>query len=262
VKKLFFLVLLCISFNVFAGDSCEAARVIHPPGILQRAPHYQCQCSTCHKGNFKEAPKVCSGCHVASGRANTAKSIKHIPTTAECNTCHISGSTWVPTKMQHSQTQSSCETCHSGGYTSQGAKAKNSEHIPTTSTCSTCHTTSSWDANFRHQGVVAGSCSTCHNGTYAKGKNTNHIPTSTSCDTCHLNYNSFSGATMNHLGIVADCATCHNGILATGKPPGHLEPTPKCEVCHTSSGNKWICNTGKLELYIKQIYAQFLEVFA
>jgi Cytochrome c7 and related cytochrome c len=264
LKNLLLVILAFISFNANAVDNCSAFAPFHSAGIFQQGKHFTCSCDSCHKGGvFKGTPSSCKACHVAGGRAQTSASASHIPTNGlECSSCHTPTS-WVPGNMQHSQvTALSCETCHNGAFRAYGAMGKHKEHIPTSLTCSTCHkSTRNWDADFSHQGVVAGSCSTCHNGTYAKGKNIGHVPTALSCDTCHTGYSTFTGATMNHLGIVDGCETCHNGIMATGKTATHPSTPSSCITCHTV-GNNWICKTGKLELYIRHIYAQLLEVFA
>jgi hypothetical protein len=267
MKQLFVLfALLCamtFSTGSIAADTCSAFAPFHSTGIFQQGRHFSCSCDSCHKGGiFKGTPSSCKACHVAGGRASSIAPATHIPTGGvECASCHAT-SAWNPANMQHSAVNSiNCDTCHNGSFRSSGASGKDSEHITTTLTCSTCHkSTNNWDATFTHQGVVPGTCSTCHNGSSAKGKNATHIPTSTSCDSCHLNYNTFSGAAMNHVGITGGCETCHNGVIASGKTATHPSTPAACITCHTV-GNNWICKTGKLELYIKQIYTQLREIY-
>ncbi|MEW6312785.1 MAG: cytochrome c3 family protein [Pseudomonadota bacterium] len=52
--------------------------------------------------------------------------------------------------------------------------------------CDQCHNTTSFGSAKMNHGMVApGTCSTCHNGVYAKGKPRSHPSTSASCDQCH-----------------------------------------------------------------------------
>lgn len=268
IKKNIFYVLVIlmgfVSIKSMAADNCAAFAPFHTVGIFQQGRHFSCSCDSCHKsGVFKGTPSSCKACHIAGGRATTIAPPSHIPTSgAECSNCHTP-SNWVPATMSHSTVAAtSCETCHSGTYRAAGARAKHPEHIPTTLTCSTCHkSTNNWDAKFAHQGVVAGTCNTCHNGSGAKGKPPVHVPTAASCDACHLNYNSFVSALMNHVGITGSCETCHNGVLAGGKTATHPSTPASCVICHTI-GNNWICKTGQLKLWIKQVLAQLAQVFA
>jgi hypothetical protein len=241
MKTIIILILALLSFNASAG-TCESYRPYHSAGIMATPQHESCNCATCHNnGIYKGTPTTtCAACHVAGGRASTFKSAGHIPTTVACDSCHRSSSlAWTPTSMNHNATSATCETCHNGNYRSSGAKGKPSDHIPTTLTCSTCHRTSSWDADWKHQSVVAGTCATCHNGNIAKGKSTRHIPTTLTCDTCHLNYNDFAPAAMNHVGIVDNCESCHNGTIAIGKSATHPTTPATCTTCH--SFGTWQC---------------------
>lgn len=244
--KTLFIILMLLSFNAHA-NRCDGYRPFHSKGIMATPQHESCTCETCHNnGIYKGTPsQTCVQCHVAGGRASTFKAATHIPTSAGCDSCHkVIATNWVPASMNHATTTASCETCHNGNFRSSGALGKSSGHIPTTLTCSTCHkSTTNWDSSFSHQGVVAGSCSSCHNGGFARGKTVNHIPTSLSCDTCHTNYNSFAGAIMNHTGVTESCETCHNGVLASGKSATHPVTPSTCTTCHTPTGSTWQCGS-------------------
>jgi Cytochrome c7 and related cytochrome c len=263
MKTIIILILALVSFNAFAG-SCEGYRPFHSKGIMATPQHESCNCASCHNnGIYVGTPtQICSQCHVAGGRASTFKSATHIPTNATCDSCHkVIAMNWTPASMNHNATSATCETCHNGTYRSSGAQGKSSEHIPTILSCNTCHkSTSNWDSSFSHQGVTAGSCIACHNGSFARGKNATHIPTSLSCDTCHLNYNSFIGAAMNHVGIIDNCESCHNGVTAKGKLATHPATPATCTSCHSPTGGTWKCS--QLELFIKKVFAQLREVFA
>jgi hypothetical protein len=110
-------------------------------------------------------------------------------------------------------------------------------------------------ATFTHaanQNVVAGQCTTCHNGSYTTSNalglpsGSGHIPTSgKSCDVCHATSPDFKSNTFTHSsnqGVTAGgCSTCHSGTYATltvpvlGKPSAHIPTgTAACDACHTA----------------------------
>ena len=187
---------------------------------------YVRNCDTCHTG-LASSPAI--------GKPNT-----HIPTTMQCDSCH-STAAFLPAKTDHTGTAGNCVSCHGGAYVGVGAKTKPATHIPTALSCDTCHTTTLWKpaSNFSHQGVAAGTCATCHNGTNALGKATSHIPVSTSCDSCHKNYVAFAPAKMDHTGLGGQCASCHSGayltINAQNKPLTHVTTALQCDTCHSST---------------------------
>lgn len=221
------------------------------------------QCDSCHKSTVSWAtatfdhstasPAVtgrCSSCH--NGTTALGKSTNHIPTTAQCDTCHVGGfAAFAPATMNHAATTGpsatgNCSTCHGGAYNAQNALSKPATHLPTTQQCDTCHTTAAWmPTSFSHAGVAAGTCSTCHNGTTATGKPaTGHIPTTAQCDTCHKNFTAFAPAVMSHSGTTGpvaagNCSTCHGGaylaVNAQTKPPTHVTTTAQCDSCHSST---------------------------
>jgi hypothetical protein len=224
------------------------------------------QCDTCHKTFTAFRPAAmshtgtsgpvaagnCVTCHSGTYASVNArpKPASHIPTTARCDACHVSGYTaWAPSTMNHTGTAAQCSTCHSGAYVAQNAQVKPPTHIATTAQCDTCHrSTTTWaTVSFNHATAtpaVAGRCSTCHNGTSALGKPTNHIPSGAQCDTCHKVFTAFAPATMSHAGTSApvaagNCSTCHNGAYvsanAARKPATHLPTTQQCDVCHLTT---------------------------
>ena len=226
------------------------------------------QCDTCHNstttwatGTFNHATAVpvvagrCDGalCH---GGANPNILSKppiptHIPTTAQCDTCHKTFVAFAPASMRHTGTTGpvatgNCSTCHGGTYVSVNAQAKTATHIGTTAQCDTCHNnTTAWKpAYYNHVGVVAGTCATCHNGTNALGKSATHLPTTASCDACHTIATAFAPTRMNHVNATGplaagNCSTCHSGtylsINAQVKSATHVPTTKQCDTCHTST---------------------------
>jgi hypothetical protein len=219
------------------------------------------QCDTCHKSTVTWATATfdhatanpaatgrCSTCH--NGTNALGKPTTHIPTAAQCDTCHNTFIVFAPATMSHTATTGpvatgNCATCHGGGYVTVNAQAKTATHIATTQSCDTCHGTVAWKpATFAHTGVAAGTCATCHNGTNALGKSATHLPTSASCDVCHTNYTAFAPTKMNHTGTTGplaanSCSTCHSGtylaINAQVKPATHLPTTAQCDTCHKST---------------------------
>jgi hypothetical protein len=192
------------------------------------------QCATCHNGSYTQWNAL-------------GKHATHVATTASCDTCHtghvsfaMAGSTFNHAGV----TPGSCATCHTQGGSATTFKPAN--HIPTTLSCDACHSTGGTftTSTFSHsatQGVIAGQCSTCHNGSYtqwnALGKHAAHVATTASCDTCHTGYATFAGAGFNHAGVTpGGCASCHNGSQVTGKPGNHIPTTLSCDACHSTGG--------------------------
>ncbi len=195
------------------------------------------QCSTCHNGSYTQWNAL-------------GKPSNHVITSASCDTCHTGYVTFAglsSTAFNHTGVNpGTCTTCHFQG---GSATAKPTDHIPTNLSCDACHTTGGTftTSRFTHsatQGITAGQCSTCHNGSYTKwnvlSKPSNHIPTTTSCDACHTTGGTFTTSTFTHSAtqgvITGQCATCHNGSYtqwnALGKPSGHVATTASCDTCH------------------------------
>jgi hypothetical protein len=221
------------------------------------------QCDTCHKNYTAFRPAVmnhvglagqCSTCHNGAYISENAqtKSGSHTPTSAQCDSCHKSTTTWATAVFDHSSVpviigDHSCgTTCHIGGGT-QGLP-KPSNHIPPIGTgagfCDTCHLNFSTfrQATMSHAGT-AGQCSSCHSGAYvavgtlgAQAKPSTHVTTALQCDSCHASTSVWKPATYTHEPSAAGtCSTCHNGITATGKSAGHIPDARQCDACHTST---------------------------
>ena len=138
-------------------------------GFSLTGGHARVACENCHvQGVFKGTPTKCMVCHTTGGRISASfKPANHIPTVANCGTCHRT-TRWTPASFRHSNVKpGSCSTCHNGNI----ATGKSDRHLPTTASCDSCHRTIAWTpAAFRHVGVKSGTCSTCHNGRTAAGK--------------------------------------------------------------------------------------------
>ncbi len=213
---------------------------------------------------------VCSTCH--NNSTATGQPATHIPTSAPCNQCHalpppsgsaidFTGATFHLIAANNAAATGLCQNCHNGSYTTYTSfnglvpQAKSVPHIPATGSCDACHTaantanfTTFGGANYNHTGVVAGSCSTCHNGSYpGVTSQTNclsgggacpspspfaHQATSAPCDQCHnagasLNYTTWANAGYTHTGAdTGQCAKsgCHSaggsgkGIIGESLP--------------------------------------------
>lgn len=210
-------------------------------GFSLSGGHAQVKCERCHvQSIFRGTPTQCNQCHSPGGRVvSSYKSANHIPTTANCNSCHRTTS-WSPARFTHAGiAPATCAKCHNNTV----ATGKPSSHLPTTLACDACHRTVAWaGASFRHIGVAPGTCATCHNGVQARGKPAAHISTTASCDSCHRmgvpNWVLVSGG-YTHAGIApGTCITCHNGNKATGKAASHVPTTASCDTCHRTTG--WI----------------------
>jgi hypothetical protein len=249
--------------GAYTGMNALGKAQASPPHVTTTA-----SCDTCHKGYatfaglsgtaFNHAsvtPGTCTSCHIQGGSATTFKPADHVPTNLSCDACHTTGGSFTTSRFTHSATQGiqpgQCATCHSGTYTKWNALGKPSNHIPTSNSCEVCHTTGGTftTSTFTHtaaQGVVAGQCANCHNGSYtqwnALGKaqaSPTHVTTTAACDTCHKGYATFAGATFSHTGVTpGSCTTCHiqGGSATTFKPANHIPTTLSCENCHSTGG--------------------------
>src|SRR5262249_39984431 len=205
---------------------------------------------TCHRtsawtpAGFNHANVVagtCATCH--NGTTATGKPPNHIPTTASCDTCHRT-TAWLPTSFNHQGIAAgSCATCHNG--TAATGKPA-SRHVPTTAACDACHTTTTaWlpvPATYAHAGIAAGTCASCHGGTFANidVKTANHITTTASGDARHPSTARKPASSPHPGGAAGSCPTRRTADLATGKPASrHVPTTAACDACHTTT-TKWL----------------------
>ena len=209
-------------------------------GFPLTGAHERTRCESCHvRGEFKNTPKTCTGCHTAAARISTVViTSSHVPITQQCSACHNTLS-FANAQFDHSGVvPGTCATCHNG----TTATGKPSGHLVTSASCDSCHSTFSWTTvRFDHAGVTPGSCATCHNGARATAQPGSHIPTSLACDTCHST-RAWDPAPMNHVGIVNGCSNCHAigqsfaGVTPMSPPATHIPfGTAGCESCHSAA---------------------------
>ena len=213
-------------------------------------------CTSCHDGKSHDGVIVIS------------KPAGHIPTSADCSTCHanttngpgINGTTSSGFAMAdpfvntvHPAYTTGCRTCHNGSYDNPVYLAKShpadSVHDTVDANgwdCNACHTTT---GNFKetnpvnHQdpAIKAQACISCHvDGSTVEpiGKSGSHPTTSDMCQDCHQAGGSFTAGfdhtTLDTGGVNHGlaCTTCHDGVNATGQPQNHVPTTRDCIICH------------------------------
>lgn len=217
-------------------------------------------CSSCHDGKTHDTTLVIT------------KPASHIPTSADCSTCHSatnngpgingtasSGFTSADPFVNtiHPAYTTGCRTCHNGSYDNSTYLARshptNSVHTTVDANgweCNACHTTTgnfmeTNPVNHQEPAVKAQACVSCHvagNTVEPIGKSGSHPSTSDTCQYCHQAGGSFTAgfdhATLkvgqiNH-ALESSCVTCHDGVNATGKIANHLPTTRNCLTCHTA----------------------------
>ena len=239
-----------------AVGNCRSCHLTGP-GLTQPTTHIPvgtAQCDVCHTNYvaFKPAQMnhtgmtgKCSTCHNGAYASTNAqpRGTTHIPTTAQCDSCHTSTVDWGARTMNHTVVAStSCTTCHGGAYLTENAQTKSATHIPIgTLQCSSCHNTSTFSpATMDHTAVVATPCSTCHGGAYvaanAQTKPATHVVTTAECSTCHTSTTSWATAAFTHPSTAAgQCSTCHYpGGSGLSKPSNHIPTSQQCDTCHTN----------------------------
>ncbi|MFM2065583.1 MAG: hypothetical protein RLZZ584_492 [Pseudomonadota bacterium] len=256
------------NFSVSTGcASCHNAGALGATQRPNTAVHTGATvCETCHtttsswaatgKPNHASftAATTCSTCH--NGSTAVGKPSSHIPTTANCISCHNATASWRPSSFNHSQVTATgqCATCHSGSYAPADGVVSN--HIPYRSVpaaaalnCDGCHKAgyASWNGGTFHRNVsVSTGCASCHSTlaylgpTQARPNNATHTGV-TVCESCHKSTSTWASATFAHSAANAvgsgTCDSCHNGGTAKGKSGTHVPvtaATAKCDSCHKS----------------------------
>ena len=223
-------------------------------GFLLKDVHNTLRCEQCHiDGIFKNTPKFCSGCHTLGTRvASKPKPINHVSTLSECDTCHVSISSFQVVSYKHTDVSGNCESCHNGKFLGVTGKTSSltrsatgsATHIPTGLPCENCHTNTTSFLGVRMDHSRETECHTCHGGpqagaaTYPNVSAYNaatHVPlgsTPPSCSVCHdKNAGAFKPATSykHSPESAGTCGTCHRGqyTSATPFPPNHFPQVPQ-----------------------------------
>ncbi|NJD05096.1 MAG: hypothetical protein FIA97_01185 [Methylococcaceae bacterium] len=207
----------------------------------------------------------CSSCHKAVDTKFANQTVKglsatpsHIPTTAECDTCHNNKTTgnytsFAGTAINHSKAgiTNNCASCHNGatyaGNQTPKSKASVTGHISTTKDCSSsgCHDKATngrtaattdcpsafgayqcWgDGLYPHTETTA--CGNCHTGPGVYGTTvltSGHIPvkTGTSCELCHIvSLNGSTSPVIAKYTVWSSAVIQHFGV-----------DTASCSTCH------------------------------
>jgi hypothetical protein len=171
----------------YLSENAQAKPATHIPTTQQ--------CDFCHAGGYlawSATPRMshtglsgqCSTCHSGGYLSQNAqmKPVTHIPTTAQCDSCHLSTTIWTSVKHITVGVTGQCKTCHNGAYVSSGAQGVSSNHIP-----------------YESQ-ILAGS--------------------SMSCDACHSGFVTWTSEKMNHNNSQGNgsgfCVGCHRSGLSYG----------------------------------------------
>ncbi len=238
-----------------ACTQCHTNPASMKPGVMNHAG-ISSGCANCHdtgksfstvtnpKLVTKSASHVptsapCETCHLSTTtfKGAVAMPAGHIPTSQACTQCHTNPASLIPGVMSHAGVSNGCAACHDTGKSFSTVKnpplvTKSGTHIPTSAPCETCHTSTT-----TFKGAVA--------------LPAGHIPTGQACTVCHTGTGAaalaagatMAPATMSHAGITSGCATCHDAgksfstvkkpALVT-KPGNHAPTTTACESCHTA----------------------------
>jgi hypothetical protein len=140
-----------------------------------------------------------------------SKPTTHIPTTADCSTCHTSFTSFAGASFNHAGVVAgTCKTCHTG---TGGGMVQIAGHVPTGATsCDVCHkstavggfaTFTMGSTGHAALGVILSSsnCMTCHQGVYFgvktfkphPGRNGTTATTANFCGACHKSFTTDPG---------------------------------------------------------------------
>lgn len=147
----------CHKGGVFVGTpkSCVACHNGDPLRTtvgrsVAHIPTQMVECSSCHRttsftvnANMDHSTVTqqrCDTCHSGSYKAYGAngKETEHIPTTADCLSCHTTNNWDVSHSAIHAGITTGCVTCHDGNY-APGKSSYAAGHPVTSDACETCH---------------------------------------------------------------------------------------------------------------------------
>lgn len=147
----------CHKSGVFVGTpkSCVACHNGDPTRqtVGRSAKHIPTQlieCSSCHRttsftvnarmDHTKVTAQRCDTCHNGSYKSYGAESKEsdHIPTIADCKSCHGTSNWDVSHSAIHAGITTGCVSCHDGNY-APGKSSYAAGHPITSDACETCH---------------------------------------------------------------------------------------------------------------------------
>lgn len=196
-------------------------------------------CTECHKGDVKNTPKDCNGCHNNAYKTTVNPNHAVLGLSTDCASCHTTNPGWKPSTFNHNNF-----FALTGG------------HANIASNCAECHKT-----NVKN---TPKDCNSCHNGAYKSAGNPNHaaLGLSTDCVSCHTTNPGWRPSTFNHSSFALtgahaniasncsqchtngnvyntpkDCASCHNGAFNSASNPNHVTAgfSRDCASCHTTN---------------------------
>ena len=260
----------------------------HVGGIFKGTPHdcFACHAPVSRKGatakptNHILSNNDCAQCHTPFGWRPVAK-FDHLNVFGTCSSCHNKVQA-IGKPATHVPTTAECNSCH---LVTQPWSRLNfpSNHIPTapTAQCGDCHKSPDFSVLPSLTDIHANAPSSSANCTQCHGPTTaptfaipsagfsivttpaSHVPTSAPCESCHVGTGSsiaatpvvngvkFTNSAMSHAGLTT-CVGCH-GPTITGAsfagiskivvmpatspmgPAAHIPSVTACESCHAGS---------------------------
>jgi hypothetical protein len=227
-------------------------------------------CTACHKGDVKNTPKDCNGCHSTNYQNAVNPNHTTLNLSRDCASCHTTNAGWRPTSFNHNtvypltgahstianncsachkgdvkNTPKDCNGCHSTNY--QNAVNPNHTTLNLSRDCASCHTANAgWrPTSFNHavyypltgaHSTIANNCTACHKGDV---KNTPK-----DCNGCHsANYQTSANPNHTTLNLSRDCASCHttnagwrptsfNHAVYYPLTGAHASVANNCTACH------------------------------
>ncbi len=252
------------------GNACDACHLNTTSFLSPTMNHTavaSISCSTCHNGAY-----------LSEGTTGAlAKTPTHIATSATCNSCHHSFTTFMGVVYDHSGvTPTTCGTCHISGAGGAKTTSFRATHVLVTAAgnaCDACHKTgytSFQGAVMNHAAVTAARCDSCHDGSHdaegvlgAWGKVhvSNHVLTSLDCKTCHIGTTSWvhPPEKMDHISNsnTVTCNECHGSTaifagdmrkmpLGTTSGPSEHQSAPATKNCSNSGCHRPLGSKGSL----------------
>lgn len=119
-----------IPTQVIECSSCHQTTSFTVNAIMDHSTVTAQRCDTCHNGSYTDYGKFNGG---AQG-----KSTEHVPTVADCKSCHGTSNWDVSHSAIHAGITTGCVTCHDGNF-APGKSSYTAGHPITTDACETCH---------------------------------------------------------------------------------------------------------------------------